>query len=35
MENIMKVAVFAFLFIAISIGLATFYIAQFLEKGEF
>jgi hypothetical protein len=31
----MKAAVFAFLFIAISIGISTFYIARFLEKGDF
>jgi len=31
----MTVAVITFLFIAISIGLSTWYIANFLEKGEF
>jgi hypothetical protein len=31
----MKAAVITFLFIAISIGVATLYIARFLEKGEF
>jgi len=31
----MMTAVVTFLFIAISIGVATFYIATFLEKGEF
>jgi len=28
-------AVITFLFIAVSIGLATFYVARFLEKGDF
>ena len=31
----MTAAVITFLFIAISIGMATFYIAMFLEKGDF
>ena len=31
----MMAAIVTFLFIAISIGVATFYIAIFLEKGEF
>ena len=31
----MIAAVITFLFIAISIGLSTWYIARFLEKGEF
>ena len=31
----MKAAIFAFLFIAISIGMATFYIARFLERDDF
>jgi len=31
----MTAAVITFLFIAVSIGLATFYIAKFLEKGDF
>ena len=31
----MKAAVITFLFIAISIGISTFYIARFLEKGDF
>jgi hypothetical protein len=31
----MTAAVITFLFIAISIGVATWYIARFLEKGEF
>jgi len=30
----MKAAIFAFLFIAVSICLATFYIAKFLERGD-
>jgi hypothetical protein len=31
----MKVAVFGFLFIAISIGISTWYVARFLERGDF
>jgi len=31
----MKAAIFTFLFIAISIGMATFYIARFLERDDF
>jgi cytochrome oxidase assembly protein ShyY1 len=31
----MKIAVFGFFFIAVSIGLATWYVARFLERGDF
>lgn len=31
----MKAAMFTFLFIAVSIGVATFYIARFLERDDF
>ncbi len=31
----MKAAIFTFLFIAVSIGVATFYIARFLERDDF
>ena len=31
----MTAAVLIFLFIAVSIGVATFYIARFLERGDF